>query len=313
MKLSVKGKKIMKYVSYGNTEVSVIASGCMRIAGLTETEMESFVKGVLETGINFIDHADIYGGGRSEELFGTYLKKHPSDREKMFIQSKCGIRKGFFDFSYEHIISSVEGILTRLQTDHLDSLLLHRPDVLMETEEVDRAFTKLHQEGKVLHFGVSNMNRFQLDHLQKNISSRLMADQLQMSIVHTPLIDAGLNVNMNNDPSIMRDAGTLEYLKENDIALQVWSPLQIGYFEGTFIDSERYEGLNAVMDELAEKYGCGKDSIAYAWLLRYPAKVQVVLGTVNIEHVRSAVKAADIRLEKEEWYRLYLAAGNRLP
>ncbi|MBO7677390.1 MAG: aldo/keto reductase, partial [Erysipelotrichaceae bacterium] len=175
------------------------------------------------------------------------------------------------------------------------------------------AFDELQKQGKVLHFGVSNMNRFQIEFLQSYLDQKLEIDQMQMSIVHTPLIDAGLNVNMGDDPSIMRDAGTLEYIRKNDMVLQVWSPLQIGYFEGTFIDSERYPKLNEVLEELGEKYDCGKDSIAYAWLLRYPARVQVVLGTTNPEHIVSAVKGADVKLTKEEWYRLYLSAGNRLP
>ncbi len=303
----------MKYVQYGNMNVSVIAAGTMRIAGFSDAETERYVKGVLDAGINFFDHADIYGGGHCEELFGNYLKKHPEDRERMYIQSKCGIRKGFFDFSYDHIIESVEGSLKRLHTDHLDLLLLHRPDVLMETGEVSRAFNRLLEEGKVLNFGVSNMNRYQISLLQSGIDVALLADQLQMSIVHTPLIDAGLNVNMDIDPSIMRDAGTFEYLREKDMTLQAWSPLQIGYFKGAFLGAEEYRELNEVMEELAGKYGCGKDAIAYAWLLRLPLKVQVVLGSSKLDHILSGTKAADIVLEKEEWYRLYRAAGNRLP
>lgn len=303
----------MKYIDYGNRRVSVLAAGTMRIAKFSENETEAYIKEVLSTGINFFDHADIYGGGHCEELFGNYLKKHPEDREKMFIQSKCGIRDGYFDFSYEHIVEAVEGILSRLNTDHLDSLLLHRPDALMEREEVNRAFNRLCSEGKVLHFGVSNMNRYQIGFLQSGIDQVLKTDQLQMSIVHTPLLDAGLNVDMNNDASVMRDAGTLQYLTENDMILQVWSPLQIGYFQGTFLNSDQYQKLNELMDELALKYGCGKDAIAYAWLLRLPMKVQVVMGTCNVDHVRSGAKAADIVLEKEEWYALYRAAGNRLP
>ena len=303
----------MKYIDYAGRKTSVIVSGCMRISSFNEEECETYVKTALEEGINFFDHADIYGGGRCEEIFGNYLKNHPQDREKIFLQSKCGIRQGYFDFSYEHIMESVEASLTRLHTDHLDSLLLHRPDVLMDVHEVSRAFDDLKRQGKVLNFGVSNMNRYQMGHLQKNLNEKLIADQLQMSIVHTSLIDSGLNVNMEDDPSIMRDAGTLEYLMDNDMTLQVWSPLQIGYFEGTFLNNERYQKLNDTMEELAQKYQCEKDAIAYAWLLRYPAKVQVVLGTVNPKHISSAVKAADIELERQEWYRLYLDAGNRLP
>ena len=303
----------MKYIDIFEKKVSVIGCGCMRIAGFDEKQTEEYIRTALDLGIDFFDHADIYGGGHCEELFGGFLKKNPEYREKMFLQSKCGIRRGWFDFSYEYIMESVNGILERLHTDHLDSLLLHRPDVLMEPEEVDKAFSELKESGKVLHFGVSNMNRFQMEYLGNNIDEKLFADQLQMSIVHTPLIDAGLNVNMGNDPSIMRDAGTLEYLRDHDKVLQVWSPLQIGYFEGTFLNSDRYEKLNETLQAMAEKYGVEKDAIAYAWLLRLPMKVQVVLGTANLSHIASAVKAADIKLEKKDWYTLYLDAGNRLP
>ncbi len=303
----------MKYITIGNREVSVLAAGCMRIAGMTKEDIRTYIIDVLNLGINFFDHADIYGGGRSEELFGAILKEEPSLREKIFLQSKCGIRKGWFDFSYDHIMESVNGSLERLGTDHLDSLLLHRPDVLMKEGDVKRAFRDLHKSGKILHFGVSNMNRYQMEFLQSAVDVPLFTDQLQMSIVHTPLIDAGLNVNMSDDPSIMRDAGTLEYLRKERKILQVWSPLQIGYFEGTFLGSDRYKELNEVLEEIAGKYHTTKDAIAIAWPLRLPLDVQVVLGSTNIAHLGNAVKAADIRLEKEEWYRLYRAAGNRLP
>ena len=260
----------MRYIDYAGMHASVIAAGAMRIVSFSEDETENYIKELLSLGVDFFDHADIYGRGHCEELFGSYLKKHPGDRGRMYIQSKCGIREGFFDFSFDHIIEAVEGSLGRLNTDYLDCLLLHRPDVLMEPEQVDKAFEKLYSEGKVLNFGVSNMNRYQLSLLQSGIGRRLAVDQLQMSIAHTPLIDAGLNVNMNNNASVMRDAGTLEYLRESDMVLQVWSPLQKGYFEGSFLDSAEYPELNDVLDELSEKYGCGKDAIAYAWLLRLP-------------------------------------------
>ena len=303
----------MKYIKYQNQDVSAMAAGCMRIANFSTEETDTFIRNVLDLGINFFDHADIYGGGHCEELFGEVFKKDPSLRDQMFIQSKCGICKGYFDFSYAHIMEAVEGILERLHTDHLDSLLLHRPDALMEGEEVDRAFEELYKSGKVLHFGVSNMNRFQMEYLKKNVKQELKADQLQFSIVHSPLIDEGLNVNMGDAPSIMRSGGTLEYLKEKDMVLQVWSPLQIGYFEGSFLGSKRYEKLNATLKEMSEKYGVDRDAIAYAWLLRLPQKVQVVTGTTSIEHLASGAKAADILLEREDWYKLYLDAGNRLP
>ena len=308
-----KGRKIMKYIEYGHMKASVLVAGTMRIANFTDEMTEAYIKGVLDCGINFFDHADIYGAGHCEELFGKYLKDHPEDRNRMYIQSKCGIRKGYFDFSYEHIIEAVEASLTRLNTDHLDCLLLHRPDALMEPEEINRAFNKLHAEGKVLNFGVSNTNRYQIELLKSKLDLPIVTNQLQMSIVHTPLLDSGFNVNMNDDPSIMRDAGTLEYMRLNDMVMQVWSPLQIGYFNGSFLDSDKYPELNELMTELGEKYECEKDAIAYAWILRYPLASQVVLRSTGLDHIKAGTKASDITLEKEEWYRLYKAAGNRLP
>lgn len=305
----------MRYIDFSKDkeQVSVIGIGTMRIAGLDEATAEKFVKTALDQGINFFDHANIYGGGRSEEVFGRLLSVQPELREKMFIQSKCGIRQGMFDFSKEHILEAVDGILSRLKTDYIDSLLLHRPDVLMEPEEVNEAFNELKAAGKVRHFGVSNMNRYQMDLLKSGVEEELCANQVQLSIVHTPLIDAGLNINMADNPAIMRDGGTLEYCRMNDMAVQTWSPLQVGYFQGTFLNDERYPELNALLDELASEYNVGKDVIAYAWNLRYPAKMQVVTGTSKPERIIDAAKAADICLSRKQWYDLYRAAGNRLP
>ena len=306
---------IMRYIDFSRDkeQVSVIGVGAMRIAGLSEAEAETFVKTALDAGINFFDHADIYGGGRSEEVFGRLLAVQPELRDKMFIQSKCGINNGMFDFSKEHILNSVDGILDRLKTDHIDSLLLHRPDALMEPEEVNEAFNELKAAGKVRHFGVSNMNRYQMDLLKSKVEEELCANQVQLSIVHTPLFDAGFNINMGDEPAVMRDGGTLEYCRMNDMAVQTWSPLQVGYFQGTFLNDERYPKLNELLEELASEYGVGKDVIAYAWNLRYPAKMQVVTGTSKAARIADAAKAADICLTRRQWYDLYKAAGNRLP
>ena len=305
----------MKYIDIKDREdsVSVIGIGTMRIADMNPTEADEFVHTALECGINFFDHADIYGGGKSEEVFGGLLEKQPGLRDKMFIQSKCGIRDGFFDFSKEHILSSVDGILSRLKTDYIDSLLLHGPDALMEPGEVEEAFSQLYEAGKVRHFGVSNQNPFQMELLKSKVSFKLWADQLQMSVVHTPLIDAGLNVDMEDDPAVMRDGGTLEYCRRKDMAVQVWSPLQIGYFGGVFLGHPDYPELNEKLNELADRYHVNNDTIAYAWILRYPAKMQVITGTTRPERIVSASKAADIKLTRKEWYELYRAAGNRLP
>ena len=305
----------MRYIEFGSSSqrVSVIGAGSMRIAGMDEQTADTFMKTALDAGINFFDHADIYGGGKSEEVLGRILTKEPSLREKIFIQSKCGIRQGFFDFSETYILSAVDGILSRLQTDHLDSLLLHRPDALMEPEQVASAFDKLYKAGKVRNFGVSNMNPMQMELLKTKVTYPLVCNQVQMSVAHTPMLDAGFNVNMNIDPSINRDGSVLEYCRIHDMVIQTWSPLQVGYFTGTFLNNENYSDLNRELAALAEKYDVGTDTIAYAWLLRYPARMQVITGTTSPDHLRSAVEAGDISLTREEWYALYRAAGNRLP
>ena len=305
----------MKFIEFGpeKKQVSVIGAGCMRIAGMDQNQADEFVRAALDGGVNFFDHADIYGGGRSEEIFGMLFEKDPSLRDQIFLQSKCGIRKGMFDFSKEYILEAVNGILSRLKTDHLDSLLLHRPDVLMEPEEVQEAFDELYKAGKVRAFGVSNQNRFQMELMKSAVTYDLCADQLQVSLAHTPVIDAGLNVNMADAPAIMRDGGTLEYCRINKMAVQCWSPLQAGYFGGVFLNKEEYKELTAKLNEIAEEKGVSADVIAYAWLLRIPAKMQVITGTTNRERIVNAAKAADIDLTRSEWYDLYRAAGNRLP
>ncbi len=305
----------MKYITLAENikETSVIGIGCMRIGSKEKKDVEEIIRTALDCGINFFDHADIYGRGKSEELFGEVLKDNPGLRDKMVIQSKCGINMGMYDFSKGHIINSVNGILERLNTDYIDSLLLHRPDVLMESQQVKEAFCELYETGKVKSFGVSNMNRFQMELLQSSLPYQLTANQLQLSLAHTPLIDEGINVNTAWDNGIVRTSGTLEYLKLNNITLQTWSPLQYGMFQGIFIDNDNYKELNERMQVLADEYGVTKDTIAYSWLLRLPQKVQVITGTTTPARIKNAAKAADIELTARQWYDLYKAAGNRLP
>ena len=305
----------MKYFEFGCTkrQVSVIGLGCMRMDELSAKQVEKVINTALENGINFFDHADIYGDGECEKLFGKAIKQSKIDRDSLFIQSKCCIREGLYDFSCDYILKSVDGILSRLGTDHLDSLLLHRPDTLMDLDEVQEAFSKLYEEGKVLSFGVSNMNRFQMELLQSGISFPIVADQMQMSLAHTPLVDEGINVNTMFDGSVTRNSGTLEYCRLKGIVLQTWSPLQKGFFEGVFLGDPEYKNLNEVLNKLADKYNVTADAIAYSWLLRIPARMQVIIGTMNPKHIESAAKAADFTLTREEWYELYRAAGNELP
>lgn len=304
-------KKII--MANGNITASEIGLGCMRIANLDKNEVNNLINTALDCGINFFDHADIYGQGKSEEIFSESLSMSPSLREKIILQSKCAIRPGMYDYSKEHILNSVDGILKRLKTDYLDILLLHRPDTLMEPEEVSEAFEKLYDEGKVRNFGVSNHNSMQIELLNKYLKNKITINQLQFSIMHNGIIDSGLNVNMKNSPAIDRDNSILEYCRLNDITIQAWSPYQYGFFEGTFIDNPKFPELNKKLKELAEKYNVSSTAIATAWILRHPAKIQTIVGTTNENRLRDICTASNLNLTRQEWYEIYLSAGNILP
>lgn len=293
-------------------QVPTVAVGCMRISDMGEKEVSAFIHTALDNGANFFDHADIYGDGNSEIVFGKAIS--PSMRQDLLIQTKCSIVPGKrFDFSYEHIMASVNGSLKRLGTDYVDVLLLHRPDALMEPEEVAKAFDELKATGKVRHFGVSNQNPYQMQLLQSYLDMPLCANQLQFSIMHAPILNWGINTNMYNESAIDRDGGVLDYCRLNKITIQPWSPLQYGFFEGCFIDNEKFPQLNGVLAALAQKYNVSKTTIAFAWILRHPAKMQPVTGTTNLTRLRDCLKAAQVTLTRDEWYQIYLSAGNRLP
>lgn len=303
----------MNSIDFGKsgTRVPSVAVGCMRISDMNEKEVSAFVDTALSFGANFFDHADIYGGGKSEEVFGKAIS--PSMRENIFIQTKCGIRKKMYDFSYDHIVSSVDGSLKRLGTEYIDVLLLHRPDALMEPDEVARAFDCLKASGKVRHFGVSNQNPYQMQMLQNSLDMPICANQLQFGVMHTPMIQSGINVNMYNESGVNRDGGVLDYCRLNNITIQPWSPMQYGFFEGCFIDNEKFPEVNETLQRIGDKYGVSKTTIAFAWILRHPAKMQPVTGTTNSARLADCLKASEIQITREEWYEIYRAAGNILP
>ncbi|HGL7471189.1 TPA: aldo/keto reductase family oxidoreductase [Streptococcus pneumoniae] len=308
----------MRYITLGqdDKELSEIVLGMMRIKDKSVKEVEELVETALSVGINAFDLADIYGRGRCEELLGLVLKNRPDLREKMWIQSKCGIRIEeftYFDFSKDYIIKSVDGILQRLKIDHLDSLLLHRPDALMESDQVAEAFDLLYKQGKVRDFGVSNQNPMMMELLKKDVKQPLAVNQLQLSAAFTPGFESAFHVNMEDSQAAMRDGSIFEYCKLHDVVIQAWSVLQFGYFKGNFVGNEKFQALNQVLDRLAIKYGVTSSTIAISWILRYPAKMQAVVGTTNPKHLREVSRAANFSLTKKEWYEIYLAAGNNLP
>ena len=308
----------MRYITLGQAdkELSEIVLGLMRIGDKSVKEVEELVETALSVGINAFDLADIYGRGRCEELLGLVLKNRPDLREEMWIQSKCGIRIEeftYFDFSKDYIIKSVDGILQRLKIDRLDSLLLHRPDALMEADQVAEAFDLLYKQGKVRDFGVSNQNPMMMELLKKDVKQPLAVNQLQLSAAFTPGFESGFHVNMEDSQAAMRDGSIFEYCKLHDVVIQAWSVLQFGYFKGNFVGNEKFQALNQVLDRLAIKYGVTSSTIAISWILRYPAKMQAVVGTTNPNHLREVSQAANFSLTRKEWYEIYLAAGNNLP
>lgn len=301
------------YIGPIKLEVPVVAVGCMRINSLSVKAAEKFIQTALDLKANFFDHADIYGDGACEEIFAQAIHMNEDVREQIILQSKCGIRKNMFDFSKEHILKSVDGILSRLKTDYLDILLLHRPDALVEPGEVAEAFDLLQESGKVRYFGVSNQKPMQIELLRRYLHQPIVANQLQLSITNATMISNGINVNMENSSAVDRDGSVLDYCRLHDITIQPWSPFLFGFFEGVFLGSKKFPELNKKIDEIANHYSVSNTTIALAWILRHPANMQPIIGTMNVERLKDCCQAADIWLTREEWYEIYLSAGNILP
>ena len=303
----------MKKIQIADMQASQIILGCMRIIEPGKNPVK-VIETAYENGINFFDHADIYGAGQCETVFAEALAQTSIRREEIYLQSKCAIRPGVaFDFSKEHIIKSVEGSLQRLQTDYLDTMLLHRPDTLMEPEEVAEAFYELEKSGKVRYFGVSNQNPMQVELLKTAVKQPLLFNQLQFGLKHTEMVDAGLNVNIPNQASHMQDGSVLEYSRINKMTIQAWSPFQHGYFDGPFVGNDKFPELNKKLEEYAEKYNLTPSGIAIAWINRHPARMQTIIGTMTERRIEEVTNASDLVLSREEWYDLYMAAGNILP
>lgn len=305
----------MKSINLGGSGLmgSAIGLGCMRISSMGREELSRHIHTALDCGITFFDHADIYGGGESERLFGSVLASEPGLRDQLVLQSKCGIRPNMLDLSKEHILESVDGILQRLGTDRLDMLLLHRPDVLIEPDQVAEAFDRLEQSGKVLHFGVSNFTSRQIELLQSGLKQKLLVNQMQFGIMCPGLVAHGLEANTQMPHAADRDGEVLDYCRLKEITIQAWSPFQYGFFGGTFLDNDQFPELNQTLQEVGDTYGVSKGAVAAAWILRHPANIQVILGTTKPERVREIAAGSEISLSREEWYRIYLAAGNKIP
>lgn len=294
-------------------EAGQIIVGCMRMDSRTPQELANMIDDLADRGIRFYDHADIYGHGKCEELFGEAMQLANTPREDLIIQSKCGIRDGWYDLSKDYILGSVDGILNRLQTPYLDLLILHRPDALMEPKEIAEAFDQLQKSGKVRHFGVSNFTPEQIRLLQTEVKQPLLVNQLQLSIPNAWMISQGLEANMPTQGALDRTGHVLEQMRQMGITIQTWSPLQYGDWEGTFLDNPIFAELNETLQKLADKYNVSKSAIAAAWILRHPAGMQVVTGSSRTDRILEMARARKVDLTRKEWYDLYRAAGHRIP
>lgn len=303
----------MKKIKLGgsNLKVPVIGLGCMRMSEITVDQAAIVIRTAVDAGINFFDHADIYGRGESEKLFARAIRQTNIKRDEIVLQSKVGIRQGYYDFSYDHIIQSVDEILNRLDTSYLDSLLLHRPDTLMETEELAQAFKDLRKSGKVNHFGVSNHSPKQMELIRRETGEQLITNQLQLSIPHAGLISSGINVNCRQKSIFPYTNELLEDSRLSSYTIQAWSPV-MGE-SGVFLIDSNYAHLNNTLDSFAKKYKSTKDAMAIAWLLRHPANIQVIIGTMNPKRIKDYAQAASITLNRPDWYEIYRAAGHQLP
>lgn len=305
----------MRQVSIGleNINASEIALGLMRIPDKTIDETVNLLETAVDQGINFFDNADIYGGGDAETRFGDALAASTINRDNILIQTKVGIGQHQYNFSKKHIVEGLNGSLERMGLDHVDFLLLHRPDALMEPDEIAEAFFELQKAGKVREFGVSNFNPMQVELLQQAVAQPLVINQLQLGLMHTGMIDFGFHTNMTDDRSVNHDGGLYEYSRLNNMTIQAWSPYQYGFFEGVFINNPKFPKLNAVLKKMADKYDSNVNAVAAAWILRLPTSVQVIAGTTNAERLKQICEADQVQLTRSEWYELYLAAGNDLP
>ncbi len=307
----------MKKQSLGSSELVVpaIAVGCMRIDAMDDCQLDSYLSFCLENGLNFFDHADIYGKGLCETKFGQAFKRLGIQREDIILQSKCGIVPGImYDFSKEHIVKSVDDILKRLDMEYLDVLVLHRPDALVEPEEVAEAFNILEDSGKGRPFGVSNHKPMQIELLKKAVKQPLLVNQLQLSLPFSSMIANGLEANMQTEGAVDRDGSVLDYSRLHDMTIQAWSPFQYGFFEGVFVgNQEKFPELNQTLTELAEKYDSTPTAIATAWILRHPGKIQMIAGTTNQGRMEGMLNGSEIQLSGEGWDRLYMSSGHILP
>lgn len=304
----------MKKIFLGGSgiEASEMALGCMRICRKPMEETEKLILTAVDEGINYFDHADVYGFGASEECFGKILKQNPGLRSKIFLQTKCTLIRDaektlYLDTSKEHILKSVDKSLRRLGTDYIDTFMLHHPDTLIEPEEVAEAFDILQSNGKVRHFGVSNFKTMDLQFLQSYLNQKLIVNQMQLSVAHTEVIDSNNSIKLNDEDNVEHSGSILTYMRMKKMTLQAWSPFQVRFYGGVFMNDASYPSLNQVASRMAEEKGVSVSALAIAWILRHPAKIQPMIGTTNAERLKDICRASEVELNRAEWYELYRA------
>lgn len=304
--------------------------GCMGLGGSWDTTphgaadvaaAEQAVEAALDSGITAFDHADIYRHGKSEAVFGEVLARAPGLRERIVLQTKCGIRladgdaPGMYDLRGTSIVRRVEESLGRLRTDVLDVLLLHRPDPLADPEDIADALTSLHRQGLVRRFGVSNMSAAQISHLQDCLGLPLVANQLEMSLRRRDWLEAGVLVNTVEAASNGFPLGTLEHCRANGVRLQAWGALAQGRYTGRE-ETPAERATAQLVASLAEAKDTTPETVLLWWLQRHPARIAPVVGSARPERIRACGDAArrEPELTHEEWYRLWITArGAALP
>lgn len=302
----------MKTIKLGQLETTQLVYGCMKLGRADEKEALRAVHTAYDCGIRMFDNADIYCAGESERRFGRALQQ--IGRSRVAVQSKCGICPGYYDFSRSHLLAAVEGCLRRIGTDYLDVLCLHRPDTLMDGEEVAEVFDTLYQSGRVRAFGVSNFTPLQIEYLKKYTSFPIVADQLQFGPAHTGMVDCGMCANMAVPAACGKDGGVLDYCRLHGIVIQAWGPLRNGGGRpGTFLNDPAYEKGNAVLQQFARENGITPAAAAVAWIERHSANMQVILGSVRAGRICEMAAADGVEMTRAQWYQIYRAFGNLVP
>ena len=318
----------------GGPLVSRLAYGCAALGGpwdageLTQERRRkalAALEAALDAGVDHFDLADVYAFGKAERAFSEIWQLDPSLRARVVVQSKCGVVRSaddtsraetYYDSSREHILAAARGSMGRLGVDYLDLLVLHRPDVLLEPEEVAAAFDRLHAGGEVRHFGVSNYAPGQVELLQAALDRPLLVNQLQVSLAHPDLIDDAVVVNDTSPDRPVRGFGTLAYCMQRSITVQAWAPLGAG---GLVRDDDagadpRLLAVRRELAAVARERGAHPAAVAIAWILRHPAGIQPLLGGRTPDEIRTAAQGIDLTLTRAEWYRLFNASrGTPVP